>query len=65
MAACKENTEKTSHLNDEFFDIMKDGGTFAPYLFCPLSKIPYFEHTSQIKLLKDPHSVRVNDLLKN
>ena len=42
---------------------MNDRGILASYLMSPLSKITNPENTSQFKLVKDPSSNRVNDLL--
>ena len=44
---------------------MNDRGIIESYLLSPLSKITKPEHTSQFKLVKDPSSNRVNDLLMN
>ena len=42
---------------------MKDSGTLASYLMSPLSKITNPGNTSQLKLIKDSNSSRVNDML--
>ena len=42
---------------------MNDRGILASYLMTPLSKITNPENASQFKLVKDPNSNRVNDLL--
>ena len=42
---------------------MNDRGILASYLLSLLPKITNLEHTSQIKLVKDPYSNRINDLL--
>ena len=43
---------------------MNNRGILASYLMSPLSKITNPENTTQFKLLKDPNSNRVNDLLR-
>ena len=42
---------------------MNDRGILATYLMSPLSKITNPENTTQLKLVKDSSSNRVNDLL--
>ena len=44
---------------------MNDRGIKAPFLLSLSSRITNPEHTSQIKLVKDPGSNRVNDILIN
>ena len=44
---------------------MNDRGILATYLMSPLSKIINPENASQLKLVKDSNSNRVNDLKKN
>ena len=44
---------------------MNERGKIARYLSSLFFKITNPEHTSQFKLVKDPSSKRVNDLLKN
>ena len=51
------------NLNDKLLEIMNDRGMIPSYLLSPLSKITNPENTSQFKLVKDPNSNRVNDLL--
>ena len=43
---------------------MNDGGKISSYFLSLLSKVNNPEHTSQIKIVKDPDSQRVNVLLK-
>ena len=62
---CKENNKTLSNLNNKRLEIRNDGGIIASYLLSPLSEIHNPEHTSQFKLLKDPNSNRLNDLLMN
>ena len=61
----KENNLALENLNTKLLEIMNDRGILASYLMSPLSKITNPEHTSQFKLIKDPNSNRVNDLLIN
>ena len=42
---------------------MNDRGIIAAFLLSPLSKTINPEHTSQLKLVQDPYSNRVKDLL--
>ena len=63
MLASKENNEVLENLNDKLSELMNDRGIIASYLTSPLSKITNPEHTSQFKLVKDPSSNWVNDLL--
>ena len=51
------------NLNNKLLEIMNDRGTLASYLLSPLSKITNLEKSAQFKLVKDPNSNRVNDLL--
>ena len=44
---------------------MNDRGILASYILSPLSKITNLEKASQFKLVKDPNSNRVNELLKH
>ena len=53
------------NLNNKLLEIMNDRGILATYLMSPLSKITNPENTTQFKLVKDPNSNRVNDLLIN
>ena len=52
-------------LNDNGLEKTNDGGKLASQLMSPLSRILNSEHISQFKLLKDPSSNRVKDLLIN
>ena len=65
MLTSKENNRALDDLNDKLLEIMKDRGILASSWLSPVSKISNHEHTSQIKLVKDLNSNRVNDLLIN
>ena len=54
-----------SNLNDKFSEKTNDRGKITSYLLSPSSKITNIEKPSQFKLVKDPNSNRVNDLLKH
>ena len=51
------------NLNDKLLEIVTDWGIIACFLLSLLSKTTNPEQTSQFKLVKDPGSNRVNDLL--
>ena len=59
----KENNLALDNINNKLLEIMNDRGILATYLMSPLSKITNPENSSQFKLVKDPNSNRVNDLL--
>ena len=59
----KENNLALESLNNKLLEIMNDRGILACYLMSPLSKITNPENNTQFKLVKDPNSNRVNDLL--
>ena len=59
----KENNPALENLNNKLLEIMNDRGILASYLMSPLSKITNPENSTQFKLVKDPNSNRVNDLL--
>ena len=59
----KENNLALENLNNKLLEIMNDRGILASYLMSPLSKITNPENSTQFKLVKDPNSNRVNDLL--
>ena len=61
----KENNLALENLNNKLLEIMIDRGILASYLMSPLSKIINPENTSQLKLVKDSSSNRVNDLYIN
>ena len=65
METCIENNKELKNLIDKLLEIMNHRGMLASYLLSPLSKITNLEHTSQYKLVKDPSSSRVNNLLIN
>ena len=58
-----KNNEAIENLNNKLLEIMNDRGILASYLMSPLSRITNPENKSQFKLVKDPNSNRVNDLL--
>ena len=59
----KENNLALENLKNKLLEIMNDRGILASYLMSPLSKITNPENSTQFKLVKDPNSNRVNDLL--
>ena len=61
----KENNKTLENLHVKISEKMNDRGVIAYNLLSPLSKTINLEHTSQPKLVKDPKSNRVNDLLTN
>ena len=65
METFVKNNRALEHFIDKFLEKMNDRCIRASYLLSPLSKITNFEHTSQIELIKNPNSNRVNDLLVN
>ena len=60
-----KNNQALENLSDILFEILNDRSILASCLMSPLSKITNPENTSQIKLVKDSSSNRVNDLLVN
>ena len=54
---------ETSNNNNKLVEIRSERGIIASYLLSPLSKITNPENSTQFKLVKDPNSIRVNDLL--
>ena len=65
MLTSKGNNKALENLNNKLLETMNDKCIKAYYLLSPLSKITNPDHTSQFKLLKDPSSNRVKDLIKN
>ena len=65
MLTSEENNRALENINDKLLIIMNVSGTLATFLLSLLSKITNPDHTIQYKLVKDPSSSRVNDLLKN
>ena len=57
-----KNNQAIENINNKLLEIMTDRGILATYLMSPLSKITNPENASQLKLIKDPSSNRVNDL---
>ena len=60
-----KNNQAIENLNNKLLEIMNDRGILAIYLMSPLSRITDPGNTTQFKLVKDPNSNRVNDLLIN
>ena len=58
-----KNNKELENINDTLLEIINDRGIIASYMLSPLSKITNPEKTTQFKLVKDPSSNRVNDLL--
>ena len=56
------NNKALENLNKKLLEIMNDRGILATYLMSPLSKITNAEKTTQLKLVKDSSSNRVNGL---
>ena len=61
----KENNKALENLQDKDLKNLNDRGKITSFILSILSKITNPEHTSQIKLIKDPSSNRINDLLMN
>ena len=63
----KENTneshKKTLDKIEKFLVIINDWAILPFYLLCLLSEVTSPDHTSHFKLVKDPNSNRINDLL--
>ena len=58
-----KNNKALENINDKLLEIINDRGIIASYLLSPLSKITNPEKTTQFKIVKDPSSNRVKDLL--
>ena len=58
-----KHNQAIENVNNKLLEIMNDRGILATYLMSPLSKIINPENETQFKLIKDPNSNRVNDLL--
>ena len=58
-----KNNKTIENLNIKLLEIMNDRCILASYLLSPRSKITNPESTTQFRLVKDPTSNRVNDLL--
>ena len=65
MVTSKENNQALENLKNKPLEIMNDRGIQAYYLLSPLAKIINPENSTQIKLIKDSTSNRVNDLKIN
>ena len=53
------------NLNEKVLELMNDKGMIAPYLASSLVNLFKPENKSQLKLIKDQNSFRMNDFLKN
>ena len=60
----KQNSKSLENMNNQFLEKTNGRGILATYLLSLLSEISNSESISQFKLIKDPDSTRVNDLLK-
>ena len=60
-----KNNLAIENINSNLLEIMNDRGILATYLMSPLTRITNPENSSQLKLVKDPSSNRVNDLKIN
>ena len=60
-----KNNQAIENLDIKLLEIMNDRGILATYLMSPLSRITNPDNTSQFRLVKDPSSIRVNDLKIN
>ena len=58
-----KNNQAIENLNHKLLEILIDRGILASYLMSPLSKITNPEINTQLRLVKDHNSNRVNDLL--
>ena len=58
-----KNNKALVTLNNKFLEIRNGSGILATYLISSSSKLTNPENTSEFKLVKDPNSKRVNDLL--
>ena len=58
-----KNNQSIENLNNKFLEIINDRGILGSYLMSPLAKITNPENSTQLKLVKDSSSNRVNVLL--
>ena len=65
MEESNKNSQKIENLDNNVLQIMNDRGILASYLMIPISKITNPENSTQLKLVKDHSSNRVNDLFLN
>ena len=65
METSIRNSKALEKLNDKFLEILNDRGIMASYLKPPIPKFANPRQTSRLKVLKDPHTNRVIDLLIN
>ena len=61
----KENNKSLENFKNKVLEKLHDRGTIASYLLSLLSEITNPEHTSPSKLVKDPESNEVNELVMN
>ena len=61
METSEENDKALEKLNDKLLEILNDRCIIATYLMSPLSTVTNPAHTIHFKLIKVPHSTRVND----
>ena len=54
-----------SNINDKLSEKMNDRGKITSYLLSPLSKITNIGKPSKFKVVEDPNSTKVNDLLNH
>ena len=62
---CIKNNRTISDLNENVLELMNDKGMIAPYLASSLVNLFKPENKSQLKLMKDHSSIRINDFLIN
>ena len=60
-----KNNKAVSDLKENVWEKMNDKGMIAPYLSCSLVNLLKPENKSQLKLIKDHFSVKMNDFLIN
>ena len=60
-----KNNLAIENINNNLLEIMNDRGILATYLMSPLSRITNLDNASQLRLVKDSSSNRVNDLKIN
>ena len=59
----EENDKALVNSNDKLLELLNDRCIIESFVLSPLSKTTKPEHTSQFKLVEDPDSNSVNDLL--
>ena len=63
METSSNNNKALEKLKNKLLEIMNDRGILASYLMSPLPMITNPENITQLKLVKDSSSNRVNDFL--